>query len=294
MSNYFRLIMTFVCGAALCLVFSCAAAAEEQTGEEEFPFTAEVTGAGINLRTDSTTASEIICSLDKGTVLEVVSGHYGWYKVRLPGCVCAYIREDMVSPVETRTANFSPREISGPRFNTLKVERDRVNIRLRPDESSPILGRVSRNEVLNFTGMKNNWYRIKPPAGSHGWIHANFVRKAAVKPVPEQEEVSLQTESSPEGTGAAENTPAAGEEKAVEERTDGSSVYEGIIKPYGMVFKRRATHKLVTAGGKILLLKGDRQSLNALVNRKARVTGKSETTYAGYPLVEIVKIEAVD
>ena len=261
-------------------------------GEETFPFAGEVTAADINLRVDSTTSSEVICRMDKGAAVEVLSWQYGWYKVRLPDTAPSYIRADMVSAVEVKSANFTPQEQTGARFNTIKVERDRVNVRLRPDESSPIIGRVSKNEVLNFTGMENNWYRIKPVSGSCGWIHADFVREAPLKaPAEEQGAQSAGVLPVTEGGAKPENAPVqAGEDKQI----PGLCVYEGVIKPYGMVFKRPATHKLVASDKKIFLLKGDKQTLNALVNRKARVSGKPVSSCKGLPVVEVLKIEAVD
>jgi len=271
---------------------------------EEFPFSGEVTADGINLRADSTTTAEVICRLDKGAAIEVISGLYGWYKVRLPDTAPSYIRADMVSPVEEKTANFTPQEPAAPRFNALKVERDRVNIRLRPDESAPIVGRASKNEILNFTALQNNWYRIKPIAGSYGWVHASFVRKASVKTLPA---APLNNEQAVSGKTAENSVQPASSEKFISPDNAPAAkpapdplygtpcVYEGIIKPYGMVFKRPATHKLVTPEKKIYLLKGDRQSLNALVNRKAKVTGRTaEPASGGIPVIEIVKIEAVD
>ncbi|NLE91524.1 MAG: SH3 domain-containing protein [Elusimicrobia bacterium] len=275
-----------VCAAVLgALLLSVSYAAEGET----FPFTGEVTAADINLRADSTTSSEVICKMDKGAAVEILSGQYGWYKVRLPDTAPSYIRADMVSAVEAKSANFTPQEQTGARFNTIKVERDRVNIRLRPNESSPIIGRVSKNEVLNFTGMENNWYRIKPVSGSYGWIHADFVRKAPLK-APEEAQPAGVLPGTEGETKPEDDSARAGEDKQI----PGLSMYEGVIKPYGMVFKRPATHKLVASNKKIFLLKGDKQTLNALVNRKARVSGKPVSSCKGLPVVEVVKIEAID
>ena len=278
-----------VCAAVLgALLLSVSYAAEEET----FPFTGEVTAEDINLRADSTTSSEVICKMDKGAAVEILSGQYGWYKVRLPDTAPSYIRADMVSAVEAKSANFTPQEQTGARFNTIKVERDRVNIRLRPNESAPIIGRVSKNEVLNFTGMENNWYRVKPVSGSYGWIHADFVRKAPLKAPAEEQ--GPQPAGVPAGTEQEARPEDASAQAGEDKQIPGLSVYEGVIKPYGMVFKRPATHKLVASDKKIFLLKGDKQTLNALVNRKARVSGKPVSPCKGLPVVEVVKIEAID
>ncbi len=285
-------VLAVLCTAVLGVRPSAVSYAQE---EENFPFTGEITAADINLRADSTAGSEIICRMNKGAAVEVVSGHYGWYKVRLPDSAPSYIRFDMVSPVEVKSANFTPQEQTGARFNAVKVERDRVNIRLRPDESSPIVGRVSRNEVLNFTGMENNWYRIKPPAGTYGWIHANFVRKSTQAAPPQEQELQpAGMDGIPSGMASGPGPETAPPQSDAAKQVPALSVCEGIIKPYGMVFKRPATHKLVTSDRKIFLLKGDRQSLNALVNRKARVSGKAVSYCGGMPVLEVTKIEAVD
>ncbi|MFZ2385269.1 MAG: SH3 domain-containing protein [Candidatus Omnitrophota bacterium] len=309
--NVLRIWLWKACGAAAVLFLAaivavplCSAEDSGSAGapDKEFPFTGEVAADGINLRADSTTTAEIICRLEKGAVVEVLSGLYGWYKVCLPDTAPSYIRADMVSPVEEVTANFTPQEPAAPRFNALKVERDRVNIRLRPDEASPIIGRVSRNEILNFTGSQNNWYRIKPIAGSYGWVHSSFIRKVQAKALPA---APLNAQSA-YGKAEVDTSRPVPLEKIT--RSDilfpksGTTlvsgipcVCEGIIKPYGMVFKRPATHKLITSENKVYLLKGDRQSLNALVNRKAKVTGKTaEPVSGGRPVIEILKIEAVD
>ena len=70
---------------------------------------------------------------------------------------------------------------------------------------------------------------------------------------------------------------------------------EGIIKPYGKVFRRIATHKLITQDGKIFLLKGSKKNLDSLNYRKVKVMGKlSNLAKQKYPIIEILKIEVLD
>jgi uncharacterized protein YgiM (DUF1202 family) len=295
-------LLAGIVGLFLCTNLAIAAEAMDAgsaaAAVQVFPYAAEVTADGINLRSDSTTSSDVICTLQKGAIVEAVGEIYGWNKVRLPETAPAYLRADLAVSVEERTANFVPQDAANSRFNAIKITPERVNIRLRPDESSPIIGHAVKNEVVKFTELREKWYRIVPPRNVFGWIHSNFLRK--VEPPVETAGSLL-----PAGITLPAGEPVAAASNKISESgvtesekakpQTGLSVYEGIVKAYGMVFNRRATHKLITKDKNVFLLKGDKQSLNAVVNRRVRITGK-ENGIAGkkYNLIEIVKIEVLD
>ncbi len=74
-----------------------------------------------------------------------------------------------------------------------------------------------------------------------------------------------------------------------------NTIIEGIIKPYGIVFKRPATHKLITSDNKIFLLKGNKKSLDQLNYHRVKVIGKvTGPDSQKYPIIEIEKIEELD
>lgn len=189
--------------------------------------------------------------------MDVVRQLYDWYKIRLPKTAPSFIKKDLVSLIDDKTG---------------KVSKDNVNIRMGPDESSPILGRSGKNEVINIIGESAGWYKIEPLSNSFGWVHKKFVNKAGT--IRRVEEASLPPAKAPE---------------------DDSLVIEGVIKPYGKVIKRLATHKLFTMDNKVFLLKGNREGLNSLNYHKVRVTGKPIYSLdPKYTTIEIVKIEAID
>jgi len=84
--------------------------------------------------------------------------------------------------------------------------------------------------------------------------------------------------------------------KDIQEKAPESNILlTGIVKPYGIVFKRIATHKLITPDEKIYLLKGNRTSLNALNYHKVKVTGKIISPQnAKYPIIEVKIIEVAN
>lgn len=228
-------------------------------------FTGEVNADNINIRTDSTVASEEICGIDKGRQVEVVSELYDWYKIRLPKNAPSYIKNNFVSISEDKPADsidkFKNIDIEGGR--NAKVSADRVNIRLSPGESSAILGRAAKDEAITILQEKGDWYKIEPIHNSFGWINKKFVNKAAVvkKQVLPSENVTI----------------------------------EGTIKPYGIFIKLTATHKLITSDNNIFLLKGDKKSLDAFNRHKAKVTGKLISPDNGkLPMIEVEKIEGLE
>lgn len=227
------------------------------SSEVILPFQGEVNADNINIRSDSRVGSEPICKLNKGASVEVVLELYDWYKIRLPKLVPAFIKKHLVMPLDEKTA---------------KVEGDRVNIRLGPSESSPIIGMANKDEVVTILEARGDWYKIEPTNNSFGWIHKRFVNK--FKPtIKEKAKLAEKNEE---------------EIKKEEDIT-----VEGIVRPKTM--KHIATHKLITQDKKLYLLKGEPKILNSLNYRKVRLTGKiPQPSNQENPLIKVEKIEELD
>lgn len=133
-------------------------------------FQGEVNANNINVRSDATVSAEIICALNKNYRVEVIQEFYGWYKIRLPQNAPSYIKKNLVACSNIQSAAEN-------RCKNAKVLKDRVNIRLHPNESSPIIGVVEKNELVNILNDKGDWYRIEPVQTSFGWINKRFVNK---------------------------------------------------------------------------------------------------------------------
>jgi len=229
---------------------------------EIFPFLGRVKAKDINVRADSTVSSPVICQTQDGDYLEVIAELYGWYKTRLPKYAPAYINKAMVEVVDARTA---------------KVTKERVNIRLMPSETSPVIGTAAWGEVINILEFRRDWYKIQPVQNSFGWIHKQFVEKDTRREIP----FLSKDEPQPE--------------QKVILSSQAVIVLEGILKSYGRVFRRQATHKLIDRDKKIYLLKGNTAILNALSRSKVKVTGRIiSPPKAKYPLIEVDKIEVLN
>lgn len=127
----------------------------------------QVNSDNINLRVDSTPVSEVICTVSKGTELEIVREYYDWYKIRLPKSAPSYIKKRFVACLD---------EVAGPVCSNARVINSRVNVRARPNESAPILGRADKTEALVILSEEKGWYKIQPIPNSYAWIHKKFIR----------------------------------------------------------------------------------------------------------------------
>jgi len=235
--------------------------------EETFPFAGEVNADDINIRSDATVNSQAVCIVGKGTRIDVISGSYDWYKIRLPRIAPSYIKKGMVECIEDTCLSA-------------KVIKSRVNIRLYPNETSPILGQTDKNEIVNIRQEKGDWYKIEPILNSFAWINKKFVDKAPVITITNTK-LSKKLKEGPKETSII-----TGEENIT---------LIGIIKPYGKIFGRVATHKLVTQDKKTFLLKGDKQSLESLTNKRVKITGNIVPTWKQkYPVIEVKIMEAID
>ena len=225
-------------------IFSFSALADEPLLQ------GEVNSDNINIRSDSTVSSEVICVVNRGEKLDVLSELYDWYKVKLPSFAPSFIKKQFVLLIDGKTG---------------KVTSDSVNIRLRPDTKSPILGKAHRDDPVVILGGSGEWYQISPVIGSVGWISKKLISKLEKKQV---------------------ETVAQPKEEAQ------SIIIEGTLK--AKVFTRVATHKLITEG-KVYLIRGDRQSLDSFNGKRVKITGKLvDPTKQKYPIIALEKIEELN
>ncbi|MBM3246813.1 MAG: hypothetical protein FJZ13_05780 [Candidatus Omnitrophica bacterium] len=147
--------------AALLLVILGATGSPAQNSPSAL--SGKINANNINIRSDSTVSATTICKMNAGDDVEVVRETYDWYKIKLPASAPAFIKRDFAISIDEKTA---------------RVLKDNVNIRLRPDEASPILGRVNKNERVAILKDNNGWYKIEPTGNSFGWVHKKFVNLA--------------------------------------------------------------------------------------------------------------------
>ena len=251
-------------GFILIAVFSFSSAQAEEK------FSGEITSGNINLRSDATVSSEIVCNLNRGEAVEIVKELYDWYKIRLPASAPAFIKKNLVLSINEKTA---------------KVLRDSVNIRLGASESSPIIGKANKDEIVYILADGEDWYKIRPVNNSFGWVHKKFVNK--VSAAAKKENIKIE----PLTVKIIEEKKTA----VIEKKANNEVVVEGLVEPYGKILKRKGTHKLIVSNSETFLLKGNITILNSATYRKVKVTG-SLTANEGekLPVLEVLKVEILN
>jgi len=243
---------------------------------QDSPFIGEINSSGINLRSDATAASAILSVLEKRERVEVVLEQFGWYKIRLPKNVAVYVKKKLAACINSsESQGILSTNPEAKQCLSAKILGDRVNIRAKPSESAPIVGIADKNEIVNVISETGGWYKIEPIQNSFGWVNKKFIDQASSstqerKSQPSQNEISVDASQG----------------------TEANLVLTGTVWPYGVVFMRQATHKLITADKKIYLLKGNRATLNSLNRQKVKVIGKIiSQPRAKYPIIEVKIIE---
>lgn len=270
-------------------IFLCLCRAEDFE-----PFQGKVNKDNINIRSDSTVSSEVICQVNQGEYLEVILELYDWYKVKLPKSAPTFIKRDFVALLDTETSEAPQRRGC--------VLKDNVNVRLYPDESSLIIGKVDKEKIVKIQEEKGEWYKIEPPDASFGWIHKNFVNRLVAGEIKIGEETEAKAGIKTETT----TLDLATEKLSNEENIS----LTGILKSYGRLPRRLpdgeaglpdgeagaiARHKLLTKDKKIFLLQGDCKELDIFLQKKVKVIGRPiNSTIKKYPLLEILKIELAE
>ena len=265
--------MRFVYAVFITLACSRGLAFAQQSSQG-FPFEGEVKTSNVNIRIDATTGSEAICTVNRGEPLSVLSENYGWYKVRLPKDAPSYIKKTLVAPLDDKT---------------VKVLKENVNIRLRPTEQSPILGRVQSGEVLSVRGQAKEWFEIEPVHNSYGWINKKFVLTFRTGMQPAQDASTHVSSKKP--SAPIPSIP-------VQVSTDGEITAFGVVEPYGKVINRISSHKLVIHDkeNKVFLLKASRADLDAVSYHRVKVTGTliTPSPTQQFPVIEVDTMEMLD
>lgn len=224
----------------------------------EFPFVGSVNSADINIRTGPNTSYESLNKLKKDTEVKVINEHFDWYKIILPeGNICFISRNF----VQVNNADFSQGLVTA----------NKVNLRAKPDETGAILGQINKDSKIKILKTYPKWYSIAAPQGlAFGWVHKKFIDyKKQFMPVT-----------------------LANNEDSQKITLKLAPLASGTVRPLGIFFKRKGSHKLVIDKKTAYYLKGDKELLNSVIGYKVNVFGEIfAQSNVKIPLIEVKRIE---
>lgn len=129
--------------------------------------TAETIGENINVRSDSTLMSQPLCTLAKGTHIDIVQEKFDWYKIRLPQSFKAYVATKYIDVIGTKKG---------------KVNATTLNLRLAPSTDAPVIGKAQANDAVQIIGKEGDWYKLSAYPYGTGWINKKFVKIHKISP----------------------------------------------------------------------------------------------------------------
>lgn len=123
------------------------------------PFTAKVLGSGVRLRLNADVEASIISELDRNELLVVKGEVNDFYAVEAPSDMKVYIFRSFV-------------------LDNM-VEGNRVNVRLQPELSAPVVGFLSTGDRVegNISKKNHKWLEFTPPNNVHFFIAKEYLEK---------------------------------------------------------------------------------------------------------------------
>ncbi len=122
-------------------------------------------GSNVRVRSQASTSSSIITTLNKGDSFTVVGDiQNGWYAVQLSNGSSGFIHGDYVTFTKPVTARMGYSSGSN------------VRVRSQASTSSSIITTLNKGDSFTVVGdIQNGWYAVRLSNGSSGFIHGDYV-----------------------------------------------------------------------------------------------------------------------
>jgi hypothetical protein len=174
---------------------SAAADSDQQVDTSSFPYTAEIIGDDVYVRSGPGTNFYHCGKLNKGEKVKVVDKQFSWSRIVPPAGSFSWISMDYVT--------ISPGD---PSVGTVTGDNVRVYAGsdfVKPLYSTTLQGKLSKGEKVKLLGEQmDRYYKIAPPPFAYLWVSTQFT-----KPLPKPVVVTPPAPTTPE-TKIEPNEPA--------------------------------------------------------------------------------------
>ncbi|MBR5535362.1 MAG: SH3 domain-containing protein [Clostridia bacterium] len=143
-------ILTFSCSVITALAVGISA--EAQTGT--------VTATSLNVRSSTTTSSDVITKVHNGDKLEILASDGAWYKIQLSDGTCGFVSSDYLEPDE---ATFGV------------VTATSLIVRSSTGTSSDAITQLPYGRVVELLAYDGAWYKISYENGQIGYVSADYI-----------------------------------------------------------------------------------------------------------------------
>jgi len=185
MQSHLKLTVIILAGLASVVFAREAATSPERpvparsaiaAGTPSFPYTAEVIGDDVNIRSGPGTDYYTCGKLSKGDMVEVVNKQFSWSRIVPPAGSFSWISMQYVS-----------KDPDNPNIGIVTGDIVRAwagSDTLEPVRSETLQLKLNRGHKVKLLGEnKDDYYKIAPPDGAYLWVSTQFIKpfvKAAV------------------------------------------------------------------------------------------------------------------
>jgi uncharacterized protein YgiM (DUF1202 family) len=177
MRSYVSLSILIIVAALACVGFTqqtpAASGDSQEVEATSFPYTAEITGDDVYIRSGPGTNFYRCGKLNKGDKVKVVDKQFSWSRIIPPAGSFSWISMQYVS--------ISPSDSTVGIVNGDNVRVYAGSDFVKPLYSTSLQGKLSKGEKVKLLGEQlDDYYKIAPPPFAYLWVSTDFT-----KPVPE-------------------------------------------------------------------------------------------------------------
>jgi uncharacterized protein YgiM (DUF1202 family) len=174
MQSHIKLLVIIILTSLVSTSFTQETTSSGSAETLSFPYTAEITGDNLYVRSGPGTNYYFCSKLNKGDKVKVVGKQFSWLRIVPPPGSFSWISMQYVS---IDSENTSSGTVTG----------DRVRVYTGSDYEEPLhstylQGKLNRGDKVRLLGeQKDDYYKIAPPNFAYLWVSSQFTN-----PLPDQ------------------------------------------------------------------------------------------------------------
>lgn len=149
-----------------------------------------VTGDYVRFRTGPSLTASIICLLNKGTSVDVLSEIDGWYKIVYSGST-GYMSSDYISLASVDSGSSDTEPEVEDMDEVGYVTGNYVRFRQGPSTGDVIITTLNRGTSVKILGKTDGWYKIEYN-GNVGYMSADYIEVGEAPAVSDSYELGCQ------------------------------------------------------------------------------------------------------
>lgn len=122
-----------------------------------------ITGSSVRMRSDASTSSDILKTMDKGSAVSILETLDGWFRIAYDGAT-GYVSSDYLTVDQDNAFTAAGR-----------VNSDGVNVRTGPGTDCDTAASVDSGTLVTVNGFAGGWYSVTCQYGTTGYIRSDFL-----------------------------------------------------------------------------------------------------------------------